>query len=337
MSSAPLLVVALNLGTALHGEPPTDDLSDAVARYQKSCAGSATVECKRLQWQIEGGLYSKLRTLMAATGQGLEGEVLRISLEAETPQLKAFALRRMPQRASADLLPLVLAAFDSPYAMVREPALSVLRQTDARYARYGDRHLANSNAAFPIADPVPDTTALGGPLYPGAKYRPFASNQEIALFSTADPPDKVLAFYAKGNRKALTAAELNAEMKKKATSMSDPMAMMEAVKKAQAEGRNPQDAIMAMQKEMMGGGVNSKAFEGKPGVLNARYVALNDAGSKRVLIFQDDILGGTSLVFFLTSPEAERATTAMGQRTNDMMLRVQMQQLLHQPLIESEN
>jgi len=334
MSSPATFVLSLWLGTALHGEPPAEDLSEAVARFEKSCTGSTSRECKQLQWQIEAGLYGQLRSLVAATGRGLEGDVLRVALAADTPQLKAFALRRLPGNPPADLLPLVVAALDSPYAMVREAALNVLHQ-DARYARYGERRLPPSSPGYPVADEAPGAAALGGPVYPGARFRPFASNDQMALFSSPDAADKVVAFYAKGNRRALTPAELTAEQKKKAMAMSDPMAMMELVKKAQAEGKDPSTVIMARQKEMMGGGASAQAFDKKPGVVSPRFIALDDAGSRRVLVFSDEVLGGTSIVFFLVSAQTEQAMSPAARATNPMQ-GVELQQFIHQPLIESE-
>lgn len=337
MIPASMLLVSLSLGTALHGEPPDEDVDEVLARYEKSCGGASTPECKRLQWQLEADLYGKLRALVAATGQGLEGEVLRVALEADTPQLKAFALRRLQGNVPPDLLPIVVAAVDNPYAMVREAALDVLRQVDQqRYGRYGERQ-RRSSPSYPVADTAPDAAALGGPVYAGARFRPVASNEEFALFSTQDAQDKVIAFYAKGNRKALTASELTAEQKKKVMTMSDPMAMMELMKKAQAEGKDPSQVIMAKQREMMGGGVNTQAWEGKPGVVSPRYVALDDGGGRRVLVFQDEILGGTSIVFFLVSPHTEAAmAAASGKSSRDPMQALELQTFLRQPLIESE-
>lgn len=178
---------------------------------------------------------------LAPPGKTLDAEVLRVALEAETPQLKAFALRHISGRAPQDLLPVVLAALDNPYAMVREAAMQVLHNTDVRYDRYSDRHATRPQVRFPVADVAPDADALGGSLYPGATFRPFA-----------DPLDRVIAFYAKGNRKALTTAEVTAEQKKKIGAMSNPMEMIERMKKARAEGKDPAAAIMEMQKEMAG-------------------------------------------------------------------------------------
>jgi hypothetical protein len=334
----PMLAMRLMLGSALYGVPPDDDdLAAMSARYEK-CAGAATPECKRLQWRLEAALYGELRAIVGSSGERLPPDVLRAALAADTPQLKAFALQRMPSPVPADLLPLVLAAIDSEYAMVREPALNLLGNTDPKYRKYADgvtrAGARNARRAAPVR---PDAAALGGPVYPGASYRPFASTDEAALFTSSDPQDKVIAFYAKPNRPAQTAAEVKAGMQKKAMAMQDPMAMMELMKKAQAEGKNPADVMMAKQKEMMGGG-NIQAFEGKAGVTNPRYIALDDAGTRTVLVFKDDSLGGTSIVFFVTSPQAAAVMAGMGSRSSgsDPMQAVQLQQYVNKPLLESE-
>jgi hypothetical protein len=332
VSTLPILIVELMLGSALYGEPPDEDVSAAAARYEANCAGSTTPECKRLQWQIEGVLYGLARARLAVTGKAVNSEVLLVALEADTPQLKAFALRSISRRPPDDLLPLIQTALDSPYAMVREPALNLLGRFDPRYARYSDRRANRSEPPFPIADPVPDEDALGGPLYPGATFRPFASNEQLALFTTADPPDNVIAFYAKGNRKALTGAELTAEQKKRASTMNDPMAMMELVKKAKAEGKDPTAAIMAKEKEMVGSAIDSKAFERGRGVVSPRYVALNDVGSRTVAVFKDDSLGTTSIVFFLPSHATDHSMTPGA----NPMQQLKLQQYIRQPLIDSE-
>jgi hypothetical protein len=333
-----MLVIELMLGTALYGVPPDDDdLPELTARYEK-CAGATTPDCKRLQWQLETAFYGQLRAVIAATGERLEGDVLRVALEADSPQLKAFALQRMPSPVPADLLPLLVAALDSPYAMVREQALTLLGNSDPKYNRYHDRATRAGDRQIPLVDPaLPDAAALGGPVYGGAKFRPMASSDQFALFTTADPQDKVIAFYAKGNRKAQTADEVKAGMKKKAMAMQDPMAMLELMKKAQAEGKDPAAVMMAKQQEMMGG-TSTQHFEGKPGVTNARYIALDDGGARTVLVFKDDILGATSIVFFLTSPATVQAMAAIssGKNSRDPMKMVELQQYLAKPLLESE-
>jgi hypothetical protein len=336
VSPLSILTLQLMLGSALHGIPPDDDeLAEVSARYEK-CAGATTPECKRLQWRLEGALYGKLRAIVGYSGERIEGDVLRVALEADTPQLKAYALQRMPSPVLPDLLPLVLAAMDSQYAMVREPAMNLLRNTDPKYNKYQDRATRSGDRSIPIVDPVqPDAAALGGPVYPGARFRPFASSDQVALFTSSDPQDKVIAFYAKGNRKAQTAAEVTAEQKRKVMAMSDPKAMMELMKKAQAEGKNPTEVMMARQKELMG--PNIQTFEGKAGVTNARYIALDDAGGRSVLVFKDDSLGATSIVFFVTPPATAAAMAAMGSGSgSDPMQTLELQQYVSKPLLESE-
>jgi len=61
-------------------------------------------------------------------------------------------------------------------------------------------------------------------------------------------------------------------------------------------------------------------------------VALNDAGSRTVAVFKDDILEATSIVFFLQNPALDQDLMPGA----NPMQQVELQQYIHEPLIESD-
>jgi hypothetical protein len=190
-----------------------------------------------------------------------------------------------------------------------------------------------------MADAVPSAAFLGGKPYPGAKFRAFASNGKFALFNTPDSPDKVLGFYATGNRKPQTGAEMKADAQKKAMAMSDPQQVMALMKQAQAQGKDITTMMLERQKAA-GGGMELMNFEKENGVVGPKYVALNDDGSRRVLVFKDDILGGTSIVFQPSDPELEAAQMQMMSGKGgglDPMQRMELQKFVQKPLADGSS
>jgi hypothetical protein len=336
--SAAMLVMSLMLSQTLYGIPPDEeDTADLVARYESSCGGASTPECKQLQWQLEGLLYQQVRAYQNYYGKAVDPEVVMVALAADSPQLKTWGIRALQSPASPEAVSLMVEALDNPYPQVREAALTALRQVDSKYARYGDRSVRSDGPSeYPRADPVPTPAVLGGPVYPGAKFRAFASNEQFALFTTPDPVEKVLAFYATGNRKAQTGAEMKAEAQKKAQAMSDPQAMMALMRQAQAQGKDVTAMILERQKAA-GGGMELMGYEGKAGVVGPKYVSLSDDGSKRVLVFKDDSLGATSMVFQVSDPQREALMTqTMSGKGGglDAMQRMELQKFVQKPLAD---
>jgi hypothetical protein len=336
--STALWVVSLALGTAFYSAPPDEeDVPDLISRYQSTCGGSSTPTCKQLQWQLEGILYADLRAYQNYTGKGVDPEVVMAALGADSPQLKLWGIRAAGTRPSSEATALIVEALDDPYPRVREEALNTLRNLDPKYVKYQDRLLRSGGPSdYPRPDPVPTAATIGGQVYPGAKFRAFASNDKFALYTTSDPVEKVLAFYATGGRKAQSSAEVKAEAQKKTQAMSDPQAMMALMKQAQAQGKDIATMMMERQKSV-GGGMELLTYEGKAGVVGPKYVPLNDGGSRRVLVFKDDSLGATSVVFEVSDPERAAATTQMmSGKTGglDPMQRMELQKFVQKPLAD---
>lgn len=336
--SAPMLMITLILGQAIYGIPPDEeDTSDLITRYESSCSGSSTPDCKRLQWQLEGLLYADVRAYQNYTGKAVDPEVVVAALGADSPQLKVWGIRAAGSRPSPEATALLVEALEDPYPRVRDAALAALRQVDPKYAKYPDREARTDGPTdYPSPNRVPAMANLGGPVYPGAKFRAFASSDRFAFFTTPDAVDKVLAFYATGGRKAQTGAEMKADAQRKAQSMSDPQAMMAMMKQAQAQGKDITTMMLERQKAATAG-MELMGYEGKPGVVTPKYVPLSDDGSKRVLVFKDDSLGATSIVFQVIDPERDAAMTAMmtGKGTGlDPMQRMELQKFVQKPLAD---
>lgn len=290
----------------LHDEPlPTED---ALRKYEAECAGGASPECKRLQWQLEFALYEDLRAL-ALLGP-LDDELLRVGAAADCPQLKSFALERLFARGlRPEEHALVVAAFDDPYPLVRGIAHSLARQLpDEKWSRMLERDsgMPAHGVRGLIAGVVPDEASLGAPIYPGSTHWHFASSPEDGeFFTTPATPDEVVAFYAKRGRTALTAAELAARGEAAQSALRDPMRIASLMQQALEAGQDPQ-AVMST----LGAGAPALSvdwtdgIEGREGMIDPRYVVLAEQESlgaalpARVLVVvRDERMGATALIF----------------------------------------
>jgi hypothetical protein len=280
--------------------------------------------------KLESALYTAL-LLSMENGDAPPPSAIEVGLAAETPQLRALALRVAPQ--SPARMAAAVAGIDSPYTTVRQEAAGVIRSHgDDKQRRMLERQASGRRPEYPVADTPPDAARLKVKPYPGATYRYFASNDEQAYFSSADAPDKVVAFYAQG-KKAYSANELREAMKARAMSAMDQSKMIQLMQEAQAKGQDPSQAMMAWQKSLAGLSSDpSKSLEGREGVVSPRYIPADDMFSRVVVVFRDDLVGSTAIVVPLPSPATEAARNLGG---NDVMKTVARQQLMVQPIIDS--
>jgi hypothetical protein len=327
---APCMLV-LALGTTIRAQNEPVDVEALRQKYAASCSPSASSEsCKQMRWKLESALYTAM-VLSMQDGETPPASAIEVGLNAETPQLRALALRLAPQgpaRSSA-----AVAALDSPYATVRQEAGNILRSSgDEKQRKLLDRQPSGKRPEFPVADAPPDAARLKAKPYPGAAYRYFASNDEQAWFTTADGPDKVAGFYAQGGTKAYSASELKAAMKARATSAMDQSKMIQIIQEAQSKGQDPTQAMMAWQKSLAALGSDpTRAFEGHEGIVSPRYIPVDDVFSRVVVVFRDEALGATSIVVPLPPLAADSAML-----TGDaVMQQVARMQLLQQPTIDA--
>lgn len=342
---AALLTLALTHGMnviTFNAQPV--DRHQVAARYTSGCGGAAASgpQCKQLQWQLEQILYNDLRAGAAATH-----DTLRIAAAADVPLLAALGLSRLGEGYTAADEPIVVAQSESPFPGVRRAAfdLAAARAID-RLQRLRPRLRAGALLSFPLADEIPGADRLGAPVYPGAAYRPFASDAHRAFFSTDDAPDKVAAFYSAAGRKVLTLEQLKGEQARRAAQLravsKDPMAMVRAMQDAIRAGQDPQKVAMAMTAGLGGADKDwGQGLAAEEGVVAPRFVVLDDALQRMLLLFRDALLGKTALVFVDIPSAADLATQRLMTSTRPAdRERVQRHaralELLAQPLADDK-
>jgi hypothetical protein len=324
-------MVILALGTTIRAQTEKVDVEAVRKKYAASCTPSATSEsCRQMRWKLEYALYTDL-LLSMEDGETPPASAIEVGLNAENPQLRTLALQVAPQGPAR--MAAAVAALDSPYATVRQQGGDIIRQYgDDRQRKMLDRQVSGNRAEYPVADAQPDPARLKAKIYPGATYRYFASKDEEPYFSTPDAPDKVVAFYTQGGKKAYSAEELKQGMKSRAMAAMDQSKMMQMIQEAQRKGQDPTQAVMAWQKSLAGFGSDpTRNFEGKQGVVSPRYIPTDDMFSRVVVVFRDEALGATAIVVPLPPKAADRPMP-MG---NDVMQTVARQQFMQQPTIDA--
>lgn len=325
-------MVVLALGTTIRAQSEAVDVEAVRKKYAASCTPSATSDaCKQMRWKLEHALYTDL-VLSMQDGESSPPSAIEVGLNAETPQLRALALQIAPHGPAR--MASAVAAVDSPYATVRQEAANVIRSHgDDKQRRMLDRQASGNRPEYPVADTQPDPARLKVKPYPGATYRYFASNDEQAYFSTADAPDKVVAFYTQGGKKAYSASELKLAMKSRAMAAMDQSKMIQLMQEAQAKGQDPTQAMMAWQKSLAGLGTDpTRNFEEREGVVSPRYIPADDMFSRVVVVFRDELVGATAIVVPVPSPASEAAMNVSGDEVMQMVAR---QQFMQQPIIDT--
>lgn len=310
MNIAAVVVIAACLEIV---RPAPVDPDAIIARFEKECsAGATSAPCKVLQQQVEQILFQDLVTLQSI-GAAVNPEVYRLTARSDNPVLQALALRGLTRQGYDDARDgaILQSALESHVPAVRLAGLhaasevgnqQILRLRARAYQEHDAESYDTNEVGVPgtlLADKVPDAKALGAAIYPGAEYRFFASGGELAFFTTADSPEQVIAFYTKNlkDKKTYTKRDLQTME----NTEPNPNAMMEMIMKGGGENFEEQ-----MKKAMEGGSGYDwgKNIEGRQGVDNPRYIILDEGNmmgkripSKIVVLFKDQILGVTAIVF----------------------------------------
>ena len=296
--SALLLVASIRGGTG-----PEPDVNGLLQKWRTQCATApASPDCEQLRTQLERALFFDLTRLYLA-GETLERPVLRVAARAGQPELAAFALRRLADAPRAEDAGLALEGLDSPFPAVRSAAAELAQGLEQGHLKLLANRVSHRPAARStglIAETVPDAKSLGAAPYPGARFRPAASQPGMAVFSTADAPDRVLAFYAKG-RKTFTATELQA-LRKDKPSRDDGQELAQRMMAELMKGRDPQQVAQEIgQAEQARQTDWGKGIEGEAGIAAPRYAVLEEAGRgvpvRVVAVYRDEALGGTAIAF----------------------------------------
>lgn len=292
-------------------EPATPEAVDdkVLARYRTECAGGkSTPECNQLKWRIEYSLYVDLRALWA-TGEPLDRDVLRLAASAECPQLVSFGLLRLWDLGAptAEDQALVVRALDNPYPAVHRVALQLAGGLpDPKYQDWATRGGQHGSGGTSVsvepylrveAPPAKDLVEL----YPGARFRAFASDENRAWFTTTDPPAKVIAALSKaGQRAVLDQAALEARQKS-GKKKKEPKTPAEAMALMEQYGGDMMKMAAEMEKQKAGSRIGwADPVEGQPGVVAPRFVVLAESGGTPTavaIVFRDEILGQTSIVY----------------------------------------
>lgn len=333
-------LAALALGAGLLGglaaaagaQPP--GVAATIAALDQDCGPGqgGSPACRARREAAERLLLVHLRYLEAGGGR-VDRTILREAAQATWPTLQRFGLQRLTAAgpAPADAA-LGEAALESPYPGVRRAGLALLATVDAaRWQAVASREYGQVTGAprVPVLDLVPDArpdaAALRARLYPGSVYSFLASGPRRAVFLTADPPDRVVAFYAPG-RPGYTRAELEAAIR--AAQQPDPAELM-----ARATRGEDMRRLVA---EMQGAALAApnvaewaRGIEGQAGIEAPRYVPIEErpvVGKalpvRVVIVFADRALGKTALVFPrdpARSPDALSPEAAQDQAFDQML------------------
>ena len=259
-----------------------------IDRYDKECFNAAnSANCETLRLQVESVFLADLVDLRAED-QDIDREWYRVAANAGTPQLACIGLRELIY--SKDRTPeeedLILASIDSPFRENRNMALNAqLPKIKELWPRSRfNRQFGWGLCMSDLRDPDPGVKWAGN--YPGARFRHFASNNDLKWFTTPDSVEKVLAYFKNQGKKPMTIEEMNAAEQAKFVE--------EVTKISSSPQPGGEKKIMEL---LMKTGTSSTwdvPFRGMEGAGEIRYVMLTP--KQAIAIFKDDILHATSIV-----------------------------------------
>lgn len=321
----PYLILALLLWIP-RAPAPDGDVRATLARFEKECLGSGGAPCEALQAELERSLYGELM-VMYLGGKDPDRRLLRVAARAQLPELAAFGLRRLARWGNGEDVPLATAGLDSPYPAVRSAAMELARTLDhPQLQRLAERSRGAGTGTGTGLVPMeaPDAKRIGTSIYPGAKYSFAASREDLAVFSTGDGPDQVLAHYAKG-RRVLSGAELTGLRHRKEGKKNDE-AMTAAIMQAVMSGKDPQLVMKELMDSAQAQHVDwTHGIEGVEGILAPRYVVLEETGpqklpSRVVAVYRDQALGATAVAIRLIPALPAMANPAKASRIDHAYL-----------------
>lgn len=268
------------------------DPDAVIDRYQRECSGGTkSPECHALRLDVEAIFLASILAVRSSNSAVVDPSWYRLAAAAETPQLACIGLNELtydPKRTAQDEA-LIVRALESPYPVVRAIALwnaskiPVIADAGKRIDGYNRRSVSGL-CVDDIRDPVYGAKWAGN--YPGAQYRAFASSSARRWFTTPDPVEKVVAWFAARGKPARTTQQLGEDAQAK---FLEEMAKL---------SENPEEDNTAKMMQLMTGqgspGQWSQAFSGIEGTGEIRYVMIAD--NQAVAIFQDDLLKATSIV-----------------------------------------
>jgi hypothetical protein len=268
------------------------DPDAVIDRYQRECSGGTkSPECHALRLDVEAIFLASILAVRSSNSATVDPSWYRLAAASETAQLACIGLNELiydPKRTAQDEA-LIVRALESPYHSVRAAVLNNTNRIPAladvwkRSDRYNFRSLSGL-CIDDERDPVHGAKWAGN--YPGAQYRVFASSDARRWFTTPDPVDKVIAWFAAQGKPARTAQQLTEDAQAK---FLEEMAKL---------SENPeQDNTAKMMQLMAGQGSGTQwgqPFSNLEGIGEIHYVMI--AEDQAIAIFQDDVLKATSIV-----------------------------------------
>jgi hypothetical protein len=266
------------------------DPDAVIDRYQRECSGGAkSAECRALRLDVEAIFLASILAVRSSNSATVDPQWYRLAAAAETAQLACIGLYELiydPKRTAQDEA-LIVRALDSPYRGVRSAALSYANKIPAIaevWKRSSGDFRSFAGCIDDVRDPVHGAKWAGN--YPGAQYRVFASNASRRWFTTPDPVEKVIAWFAARGKPARTAQELTEYAQEK---LVEEMARL---------SENPEQDNTARLMQLMAGQGSpaqwSTALRDIEGAGEIKYVMIGD--NQAVGIFRDDVLKATSIV-----------------------------------------
>jgi hypothetical protein len=267
------------------------DPDAVIDRYQRDCSGAAqSPDCRALRLDVEA-IFLESLLAVRATNETVDPRWYRLAAASATAQLACIGLNELiwdPRRSAQDEV-LIMRALDSPYRAVRGavwvnasrvPALGASLKRSGGF-NYGT---LSGVCVDDARDAVPGAKWAGG--YPGAQFRAFASNDSRRWFTTADAPEKVIAWFAARGKPARTAQQM----------MEDEQARF--LEEMNRLSENPeQDNTAKMMELMTGQGSQaqwSAPFRDMEDIGEVKYVMIG--ANQAIAIFRDDALQATSIV-----------------------------------------
>ena len=297
-------LAVLMIASIRGGQGPDPDVNRLLQTWNSQCAANPnSPACRQTRILLERALFRGL-TKRYLAGDRLDRPVLQVAARAETPELAAFGLRRLADAPRAEDAGAATAGLDSPFPAVRSAAAELAHGLEDRGLKLLANRISHRSAIKGtglIAEEPPTAKGLGATPYPGARFRFAASQPGMAVFTTADAPDKVLAFYAKG-RKTLSGEEMKA-LRKGKPSKGDEQAMVQLMMAELMKGRDPQQVAQELgQSEQARQTDWEKGIEGVAGIAAPRYMVMAEAGPKRIptqvlAVYRDEAFGATAIAF----------------------------------------
>lgn len=268
------------------------DPDAVIDRYQRECSsGAKSPDCHALRLDVEAIFLESLLAVRSSNSAAVDPRWYRLAAASETAQLACIGLNELiwdPKRTAADEA-LIVRALDSPYRAVRGAVwfnaskIPALAESMKRSGGFDYRSLSGV-CVEDARDPVSGTKWAGS--YPGAQFRVFASNDSRRWFTTQDPVEKVIAWFATRGKPARTAQQMTED---------DQARMIEEMTKL---SENPeQDNTAKIMQLMAGQGSQSQwsaSFRDIEATGEIKYVMIG--ANQAVAIFRDDAYKATSIV-----------------------------------------